>query len=250
MTYSQRNVKRIPPFADSCFEPWLHEGQLLHYNWDFPHCGQGAAGECSWAGPESLERATGDFFQFIFLHIFLTSLQVVPIDIANDAVTTADYKVHLQRQLRKVSSFCSNNLNVKLKKKNLNPAQKIATSNFNCRKTPTPSSSNQRKLVGVLSQGMLLRSYGLDCYLDIFVSFLVSWWIPLAKFVLYCIWPFVCYILVFQELEGKFRTSDDCIQACHRAVQVVRIIVGRPSKFCSLMVPKNTIFWVDFHDLF
>ena len=32
-------------------------------------------------------------FMFLALEIFF---QVVPIDIANDAVTTADYKVHLE----------------------------------------------------------------------------------------------------------------------------------------------------------
>ena len=52
---------------------------------------------------------------------------MVPIDIANDAVTTADYKVHLQRKLRNTEK--NYNLNVKMKKTKLNPA-KINTSKF------------------------------------------------------------------------------------------------------------------------
>ena len=46
---------------------------------------------------------------YLCIFIFLTSFQVVPIDIANDAVTTADYKVYLQRKLRnKEKNYKSN----------------------------------------------------------------------------------------------------------------------------------------------
>ena len=44
------------------------------------------------------------------------------------------------------------------KKKNLNPGKRNTASIFICRKTQTPSSSNQRKQVGVLFQGKFLRA--------------------------------------------------------------------------------------------
>ena len=56
----------------------------------------------------------------------------------------------------------------------------------------------------------------------------LSWWVPQVK----CVGV---YIFVFQELEGKFRASDDCLQACHSAVQVVRT----PKYLSTLLVPTS-----------
>ena len=56
----------------------------------------------------------------------------------------------------------------------------------------------------------------------------LSWWVPQVK----CVGV---YIFVFQELEGKFRASNDCLQACHSAVQVVRT----PKYLSTLPVPTS-----------
>ena len=45
-------------------------------------------------------------------------------------------------------------------------------------------------------------------------------------------WRLICVMIgftlcfIFQELEGKCRASDDCLQACNGTIQVVRTIVG------------------------
>jgi hypothetical protein len=67
----------------------------------------------------------------------------------------------------------------------------------------------------LVSHCVCIRASGLVLYMDWTYLYPLSWWVPQVK----CVGV---YIFVFQELEGKFRASDDCLQACHSAVQVVR----------------------------
>ena len=80
------------PTLDRGVEPWLHEGELLHHHRDLPLRGPGGQGALlpSHDDHDRLQENVHELDQKR-----MKERTVVHIDIANDSVATADYKVGL-----------------------------------------------------------------------------------------------------------------------------------------------------------
>ena len=114
---------------------------------------------------------------------------MVPIDIANDAVTTADYKV------------CQ---------------WKVMTPFLTCF-YPAERNRPQALQVGEDWPGSSVR---VGCSsLNIIIMFSNIFFM----------------VELFQGLEGQYRASDDCLQACHSAIQVVRTLELLCTSFLCLL---------------